>query len=343
MTTPKWSVKSAQNLRLDVNERMAKKQRWLAPIASAPAKWAIKFRHSVLKQPVYQQRLKQVAFRMNQHADSAFDGYTPIANDIIAAAYFKAGTNLLMHICYQISERGEGDFSHIQDVMPWPDAAQPKFWMNLFDLSAYQSRTGRRVIKTHLPATKVPVNDQAKYIAVTRDPKDCAASGYYYFRSLIFGPTAPPSSIWLDHMASKDAPFGRWDVFTASWYRLRKQPNVLFMRFDEIKNNPVDAIKTIAAFLEIDLSEEAVNMVVLKTSFKEMKANNHRFFPAMQSLWTSVNGSIIRKGQSGDGVALFDKENLSAFDADMEQGLKALGSDFPYAQHYSLSAKAAND
>jgi len=333
-----WSVESAQKLRAQVNDNMAAKQRWLAPLAWLPTKWILQFKHVVLKRPVYQQNLKRVASRMNQHADTAFDGYTPVANDVIAAAYFKAGTNLLMYICYQITEKGEGEFDHIQDVMPWPDAAQPKYWMSLFDKSAYESRTGLRVIKTHLPATKVPINNQAKYIAVTRDPKDCAASGYYYFRSLIFGPAVPPPSIWLDHMSSKGAPFGRWDAFTASWYQERNQSNVLFLRFDEIKNNPVDAVKTIAHFLDVKLSPEALNKVVAKTSFKAMKAINHRFFPATQSMWTKVGGSIIRKGQSGDGETLFDSEQLQKFDTEMENGLKALGSDFPYTDLYSLPA-----
>jgi len=339
MSASNWSVKSAQQMRKQANKRMATKQRWLAPVAWLPVSLSYRFKHSVLKRPVYKQSLEVVSWRMNQHADSAFNGYTPVANDIFAAAYFKAGTNLLMHLCYQISEEGDGEFDHIQDVMPWPDAAQPKFWMNLFDQSAYQSRTGRRVIKTHLPATKVPIDDLAKYIVVTRDPKDCAASGYYYFRSLIFGPKAAPPSIWLDHMMSPKAPFGRWDVFTASWFKLRHQSNVLFLRFESMKHNPVATVETIADFLNISLSSEAVEKVVQKTSFQAMKANNHRFYPATQSMWTSSSGSIIRKGQSGDGEVLFDAEHLRKFDANMEAGLKALGSDFPYAQHYWLDSK----
>lgn len=333
-----WSVQSAQALRRQVSDQLAAKRRWLAPLGRLPVEWVLKFSHHALKRPVYKQRLQRVAARMNQHADTAFDGYAPCANDIITAAYFKAGTNWIMHMCYQISELGEGEFDHIQDVMPWPDAAQPKFWMNLFDQSAYQSRTGRRVIKTHLPATKVPVNEKAKYIAVTRDPKDCAASGYYFFRSAIFGPTTPPASIWLEHMASDEAPFGRWDVFTASWYALRDKPNVLFLQFESIKQNPIDTVRTIADFLEIQLSEEAIAKVAKKTSFSEMKAINHRFFPAVQSMWTSSNGSIIRKGKSGDGATFFNKEQLQRFNVDMEGGLKANGSDFPFAKHYSMNA-----
>lgn len=335
-TAAAWSVDSAQALRQQVNQRMAGKQNWLAPVAGLPVKWALLFRHHILKQPVYQQRLQQVANRMNNHADTAFDGYSPGANDIITCAYFKAGTNWVMHMCHQISELGDAEFDHIQDVMPWPDAAQPRFWMNLFDQTAYQTRTGRRVIKSHLAADKIPVNDHAKYIAVTRDPKDCAASAFYFFKSLIFGPTAPPPSVWLEHMASEGATFGRWDVFTASWYALRHRSNVLFLRFESIRQNPVETVREIAAFLDIPLSDEAVAKVVHKTSFSAMKAINHRFLPAAQSMWTSRNGTIIRKGQSGDGVSLFDHEDLKRFDLDMEQGLKRLGSDFPYAEHYSL-------
>ncbi len=323
-------------MRQRVNDKMRVRQRWLAPVARLPVKWATSFAYHVLKRPVYQQRLQRVAGRMNQHADTAFNGYTPVAGDVFAAAYFKAGTNWLMHMCYQVIEHGEGEFDHIQDVMPWPDAAQPRFWMNLFDSTAYQSRSGHRVIKTHLPANKVPVSDQARYIAVTRDPKDCAASGYYFFRTLFFGPAAPPPSLWLTHMASKEAAFGRWDAFTDSWFRLRNKPNVLFLRFESIKKDPLAAVRQIAAFLDVKLSDEALDKVVKKTSFSAMKAINHRFFPVSQSMWTSSSGSIIRKGQSGDGVELFDAKHLREFDHDMAAGLKRIGSEFPYAKHYAL-------
>ncbi len=69
-----------------------------------------------------------------------------------------------------------------------------------------------------------------------------------------------------------------------------------------------------------------------------MKAIDHRFLPAAQSMWTERRGSTIRRGQSGKGVGLFEPELLREFDRDMEEGLKQLGSDFPYDGYYELNA-----
>ena len=274
-----------------------------------------------------------VAAHMNRNRD-AFSHYDPRQGDVIVSAYFKAGTNWIMHICHQICWLGSAEFDHIQDVIPWPDAAEPRFWVNVHDASVRDTPTGLRVIKSHLPSTQMPLNAPAKFIAVTRDPKDCAASAYHFFQALVFGETMPPPADWLAHFRSVAPNFGRWDAFTASWYQERAMQNVLFLCFEDVKQDTHKTIKQIAAFLGVTLTSQQFDAVAERTSIQAMKAMNHKFYPARQSRFTDPSGKIIRKGSIGDGNGLFARQDLAAFDTHWAESLADMKSDFPYLERY---------
>ena len=112
------------------------------------------------------------------------------------------------------------------------------------------------MIKSHLPAELVPLDSPAKFVAVTRDPLDCAASGFHFYSSLLLGPAAPPPDVWLDFFASDKTFYGPWHQFTATWWAARDRDNVLFLRFEDLKSDTEDTVRKIAAFLDIDLSPD---------------------------------------------------------------------------------------
>ena len=53
-------------------------------------------------------------------AGKDFGDYRPTQYDMVVCTYPKCGTNWAMQIAYQITMRGEGEYSHIHDVIPWP-------------------------------------------------------------------------------------------------------------------------------------------------------------------------------------------------------------------------------
>ncbi len=234
-----------------------------------------------------------------------------------------------MHICYQITQHGAGQFNHIQDEIAWPDAAEPRYWRSLDDSNAATAPSGKRVIKSHLPADLVPLASPAKFIAVTRDPLDCAASGYHFYSSLILGPFAPPPDIWLRFFASDKTFYGPWHHFTSTWWAARNRANVLFLRFEDIKTRPEQAIRQISEFLSIALTEEQLAGVAGATSFMAMKEINHKFEPVRQTIWSAADTQIIRKGAVGDGDSLFSNEAIHAFRQKTSKGLIDANSDFP--------------
>lgn len=335
---PEWTVQDAQKARATAQ---AQQGRLIDPLLARGISAKNRLIAQFVGHKAYDAQLNKVAQNMNRNRD-AFSNYAPRQGDVVVSAYFKAGTNWIMHVCHQICHLGSAEFDHIQDVIPWPDAAEPRFWVNVHDNNLRQTATGLRTIKSHLTADLIPLNSDAKYIAVTRDPKDCAASAYHFFQALVFGATMPPPDVWLAHFRSNTPNFGRWDDFTASWFRESKRENVLFLCFEDVKRDTNSAIHQIAQFIGITLTDTQFKRVAEATSLKAMKRINHKFYPARQNRLTDPNGKIIRKGRVGDASGLFDAKDLAQFDDHWRESLASGGSDFPYAERYaSANTKAS--
>lgn len=111
---------------------------------------------------------------------------------------------------------------------------------------------GYRLIKTHLPYSLVNQNPKAKYIYVTRNPKDCVVSFYHhtvgfprhydfadgkfdtYFKLFLEGK--------VDH--------GDYFDYLRESLDHKDDPNSLFLRYETGRKNTRDYILQIASFLD---------------------------------------------------------------------------------------------
>ncbi|MEO1688582.1 MAG: sulfotransferase domain-containing protein [Pseudomonadota bacterium] len=271
---------------------------------------------------------------MNRHTKSAFQLCQPECDDVVRSGYFKAAVNRTMRVRQQIALRGEAKFDHIQDVVAWPDAAEPRCWRALDDRSV-DTQTGLRVVKSHLPADLTPIRDDVKFTAFTRDPIDCAASGYHLSARLALGPMTPPPDVWLDVFASEGAICGPWRRFTATWSAERARKDGFFMTFEDMKARPTECIERLAAHLDVDLTTAERARVLEQTSFEAMKTMKHKFYPVRQTIWSAKDGQIIRSGRVCLGGDLFSPDAKARFRQAMAEGLKRAGCERVF---YGLNA-----
>ncbi len=194
-----------------------------------------------------------------------FEGYIPDKDDIFVSTFSKSGTNWMMQISHQIAWRGEGEYENIHDVVCWPDIPAKRNRKTVTPLRSNLikklSPTGMRVIKTHLSAHYVPINEQAKYLIVVRDPKEVFVSSYPFVASLA-GPIMPSVNNWLDMFLSKNwaMNFGNtWAEHTASYWELRDKPNVLIVSYSKLKHDPETGIRRVSETLGINLTEAEFN------------------------------------------------------------------------------------
>jgi Sulfotransferase domain len=270
--------------------------------------------------------------RIMTNALGKFPDYAPTAADVFVCSYYKSGTNWALQICQQIAWRGQAQFAHIHDVVPWPDVPHRfSYGASLDDPGNAASPTGLRIIKTHLPARKVPYSEAARYLCIVRDPKDVFVSSYHFCRHTIAGPLMPSVHRWLDCFLSADAMFGPWAEHAAGYWEWRERPNVLFLTYEEMKRDLGMAVQQIARFMGVSLTPQELAAVVHKSSFGYMKSIERCFEAnvATLPLWVRPRAAMIRRGEIGNCNEMLSAAQRSRIDDYCRQELARLGSSFP--------------
>ena len=267
-----------------------------------------------------------------------FRGYTPGPQDVFVMTYAKSGTNWMMQIAHQLIYHGKGEYDHLHEVVPWPDTVimpgfMKKYAIPLEEATHWkQSPEQKRVIKTHFNWDLLPHSNDARYIAVIRDPKDVFVSNYLFVRDGVYGRGMPSVDTWFDLYMSASFPLGgSWAVNTAGYWAERHRPNVLVLSFKSMKCDLRGTVVKVADFLNIRASDELVNEVCRLSSFDYMKQNDHKYAIGQVVPWRKP-GSMIRTGRQGGSSELLSLERQRQVDRHFIAELQQLGSDFPYAE-----------
>lgn len=286
-----------------------------------------------LRMMAYLQQLPQIK-------RSAFKGYQPDARDVLVCTYSKSGTNWMLQIAYQIAQRGQGEFAHIHEVIPWPDAPTPAI-VPLNDPATY-SPSGMRVIKTHLESEYVPYSPTAKYIIVVRDPKEAFVSSYFFSAGLLAEGKMIPVADWLELFLSNRFQYGSWAAHVAGYWPWRTRPNVLLLTFAELKADLPGTVRRVAALMGVELTAAELAQVVEKSTFQYMKRIDHKFMPQPPFPFNRISRQVmIRKGERGGSGELLTPEQQARIDRHMQAELARYGSDFPYAELFAPDSTGA--
>lgn len=148
-----------------------------------------------------------------------------------------------------------------------------------------------RLFKSHERFNTVPKG--AKYIYVARHPLDAFVS-FYHFMPAYMG--LPPGAVSMPEFA--DAIFagvsvsgGIWGHYAAWWAR-RHDPNVLWVFFEDLKDDLPSAVLRIAAFMGLDTrDEELMALAAEKSAFSFMSARGAQFDDHFLRNKVSSNGS----------------------------------------------------
>ena len=265
-----------------------------------------------------------------------FRGYVPGKQDVFVATFAKSGTNWMMQIAHQLIYHGQGEFDHIHSVVPWPDTLLMAPWMRKYAIPLGEARDWetsperKRVIKTHFDWELVPYSEDARYIMVIRDPKDIFVSSYFFLRDGAMGPAMPSVDTWYNMFVSDGFPIGgSWPVNTAGYWAQRERPNVLIVSFKSMKRDLKGTVRKVAQHLDIQASEELIDLVTQQSTFAYMKGIDHKFRIGKVIPWRA-EGAMMRKGDQGGSSELLSRERQREMDSLFMAQLKKLGSDFPY-------------
>ncbi|KAJ8022127.1 Sulfotransferase 1C2 [Holothuria leucospilota] len=198
-------------------------------------------------------------------------------SDVFVVSWPKSGTTWMQYIVSQIAlGRDFADQNNLWKTHIFLEAPRHP---NKLDESEGMYKIAEklpspRFLKSHLKLNLLPVrllDSQAKIIYVARNPKDTAVSYFNYCR---MNSLLPPYKDWtefFEYFLKGLLPYGDWFEHLLPWWEMRNEPNILFMKYEDMIKYPERTVRHVSKFLNKTLSEETLQDISKRSSFDVMK------------------------------------------------------------------------
>ncbi|XP_038636570.1 sulfotransferase 1C2-like isoform X1 [Scyliorhinus canicula] len=262
-------------------------------------------------------------------ADWVADNWEMVKNfqakpdDLLIATYPKSGTTWMQEIVDLINQNGDVKmckrapvYERIPFLELFEDEGPP-------GIELIEKMASPRVIKTHLPIQLVPKSfweQECKTIVVARNAKDNLVSYFHFHR---MENTMPEPGDWLEFFQKflhGQVSWGSWYDHVKGWWEAKIKHRILFLFFEDIKENPRREILKVAEFMEKVLEEDVIEKIVHLSSFEVMKDNpmaNYTTIP--MDIMNQNISRFMRKGEVGDWKNHFTVSQNEDFDEHYER------------------------
>ncbi|KAM3923554.1 sulfotransferase 2B1-like [Leptodactylus fuscus] len=255
-------------------------------------------------------------------------------DDVYIVSYPKSGTTWMIEILSLIHRNG--DFTWCREVpnyirIPWLDVSG--IGEKLVDRCQSQ-----RFLASHLPVQCFPkslCSSKAKIIYIARSPKDVLVSLYHY--AYMSHVVKNPNSFdeFMEDFLQGRVPFGSWFDYIKGWLQMRDNKNFLFVTYEDLSQDRRGTIKKICKFLDKELEEQAIDIVVEHSSFSSMKNNNMSNNSLVPDYIMDIqNNHFMRKGIIGDWKNHFTQKQKEYMDKIYQEKMKDL--DFKFSWDVNL-------
>eukprot|EP00731_Ephydatia_muelleri_P019836 Em0012g661a len=233
--------------------------------------------------------------------------FSPRPTDVIVATSPKSGTTWVSHICHQIRTKGvEPDFENqIPDVIAMLDfCGRPE--LNI-DPNTMVQPAEPRIYYTHHTYETIPKG--GKLIYCFRDQKYAFFSFYPFIDSVWALKGRVSLSVFSELFTNL-----HWTADNLrgllGWWEHRHDEDVLFLFFDDLKEDHTRCVRRIAKFIGVECDEETVAHVVHTTTHAEMARHSSKFdFHNLVPFWAKMHGDD--PPSEFNGVAVNEIHELS--------------------------------
>ncbi|XP_038636594.1 sulfotransferase 1C2-like isoform X5 [Scyliorhinus canicula] len=217
-------------------------------------------------------------------------------DDLLIATYPKSGSTWMQEIVDLISQNG---------------------------IELIEKMASPRMIKTHLPIQLVPKSfweQDCKAIIVARNAKDSLVSYFHFHRTCHLVPEPGAWREFFQRFMNGKVNRGSWYDHVKGWWEAKDKHRILFLFYEDIKENPRREILKVAEFMEKVLEEDVIEKIVHLSSFKVMKDNPMANYTTLPTGIMNQNISrFMRKGEVGDWKNHFTVAQNEDFDEHYER------------------------
>uniref|UniRef100_A0A182TI59 Sulfotransferase domain-containing protein n=1 Tax=Anopheles melas TaxID=34690 RepID=A0A182TI59_9DIPT len=161
-----------------------------------------------------------------------------------------------------------------------------------------EKATRPRHIQCHLPIALLPKQIwtvRPKLIYCARNPKDASVSFYHHYRHLHgYRGTMPD---FLDALLTDQILFGPQIPHTLDYWNVRREMNILFLHFEEMKTNMGDVLRRVCRYFGKTYSDEQLATLENHLSFDVMKNNKSANNSCVLELVESLSGKKVENFQ----------------------------------------------
>ncbi|KAK1387249.1 Sulfotransferase [Heracleum sosnowskyi] len=265
--------------------------------------------------------------------------FKPRENDIFIVTTPKAGTTWMRGIIYALMNR-EAHPPHTlhhpllnnapRDLVPFLEGIGSEY-----DSVCNSPDRNARIFATHIPLVSLPNSITAslsncRVVYMCRDIKDNFVS-FFHFANKSNLRSSPISleDAFNSYCKGFSTAGPVWDQILGYWIESQKNPHkVLFMRYEEMKDEPKLQMRRLANFLETPFSQEEensglVDQIISLCSFESMtKVDVNKTENFLDGV---TNSSFFRKGVVGDWKNCLTSDMASKLDQITEEKFRGSG------------------
>jgi hypothetical protein len=244
--------------------------------------------------------------------------------DMFFAAYPKSGTTWARFVLFEMLSGKPSGFKATNQQMPG---------VGLHFNALRLLPNGGRLVATHEYYRK----EYGRTIYMVRDARDVLLSEFAFLSALEYY-TKDLDDFVKTFLFTCVSAYGPWHKNVTSWLDspIAKNGNMLVVRYEDLRKDPVPLFGQMADFLGAKVSEEKIKEAVANNSIQNMRAKEDK-----EPVRASIKGRFVRDGRVRGWVSKLTPEQVRLIDEHAGSVLLRLG--YPLSSELAIEEPSVTD